>query len=248
METVAIDYPHPTDLSARSVLTIRRLRKTYGERVILRDLDLELKAAERVALMGPSGSGKTTLLNVVGGIDGAESGEVVFEGRELTGLSDDARADLRRRAIGTVFQFFHLLPTLTVWENVELPLLLIDQSAKERRERVRSLLEETGVHHRADALPEALSGGEMQRVAIARALAPEPRLLLADEPTGNLDSKTGERILDLMEAVCERHRTALLMVTHNAASTRICHRTLHMRDGQFIEERPREMAGRFEES
>ncbi len=217
------------------VLEAEGLSKSYANVPILDGLSLSVARGERVALMGPSGSGKTSFLNLAGGIDTPDSGSLRFDGRELSEMSSGERAALRRTAVGTVFQFFHLLPTMTASENVEVPLRLLGVARAERRHRVRELLEETGVTHRADALPSEMSGGEMQRVALARALAPAPRLLLADEPTGNLDSVTGERILDLIESVCRRHGTALLMVTHNPDATRICHRVLHMLDGRITD-------------
>ena len=217
------------------VLEAEDLSKSYAHVPILDGVSLRVERAERVALMGPSGSGKTTFLNLAGGIDTPDSGSLRFEGREMSEMSSDERAALRRTAVGTVFQFFHLLPTMTASENVEVPLRLLGMDRAERKRRVRELLEETGVTHRAEALPSEMSGGEMQRVALARSLAPAPRLLLADEPTGNLDSATGERILDLIESVCRHHGTALLMVTHNPDATRICHRVLHMRDGRVAE-------------
>jgi len=175
---------------------------------------------------------ESSTLNCLGGIETADAGSIHFQNQDLTQLDEDALAALRRQPIGQVFQFFHLLPTLTAAENVELPLRLLGFSASERRDRVNQLLEETGVRHRADAPPSELSGGECQRVAIARALAPEPVLLLADEPTGNLDQTTGAAILDLLASASDRHGTAMVMVTHDEASTRICHRVVRMVDGK----------------
>lgn len=211
------------------------LSKRYGSLRVLDGIDLRLQAGERVALMGPSGAGKSTLLNCLGGIERFDSGSLLFEGRDLPTMNEDEIALLRRQRIGTVFQFFHLLPTLTAAENVALPMRLNGLKLAETTQRVNTLLSEVGLSNRAEALPETLSGGEMQRVAIARALAAEPVLLLADEPTGNLDSKTGKLILDLMETLCERHHTALVMVTHAETSTRICHRVIHLRDGRVLE-------------
>ncbi|MDP0501401.1 MAG: ABC transporter ATP-binding protein [Verrucomicrobiota bacterium JB022] len=208
----------------------------YEQRVVLDHVSLQVRAGERVAIMGPSGAGKSTLLNCLGGIEQPQSGEVIVAGQSLQGLGEDGRAALRRQDIGSIFQLFYLLPTLSAFENVELPLLLLGRPKAERRERVRALLDEVGVSHRADAMPRQLSGGEMQRVAIARALAPHPKVLLADEPTGNLDSQAGERVLDLLARVSETHQTALAMVTHAPEATRICHRTLWLRDGVLSEE------------
>jgi putative ABC transport system ATP-binding protein len=228
-----------TDLSPKGatkiLLNASGLSKQYGSLRVLDAVDLKLAEGERIALMGPSGAGKSTLLNCLGGIETVDAGTLYFEDHALHMMDEDAIALLRRQRIGTVFQFFHLLPTLSAAENIALPLRLNGMGQSESRERVQSLLREVGLSERAHAFPETLSGGEMQRVAIARALAAEPALLLADEPTGNLDSKTGESILDLIENLCERHRTALVMVTHAEASTRICDRVIHLRDGRVMD-------------
>jgi putative ABC transport system ATP-binding protein len=218
-----------------AVLQVASLTKSYAERPILRGVSFQLAAGERAALLGPSGSGKTTLLNCIGGVDRADSGEVIVSGVALHGLDSDGLARVRRMYLGTVFQFFHLLPTLTAAENVELPLQLLGVSTAERESRVKSLLERVGVAHRAGALPSELSGGEMQRVAIARAVIHRPALLLADEPTGNLDSTTGAQVLDLLAEVVRETNAALLMVTHSEEAAKRCERVLRMRDGELIE-------------
>lgn len=215
------------------ILTLRSVRKSYGRRPILDGVSFDLAPGERVALMGPSGSGKSTLLNCIGGIDRIDNGEIRLNGDAIHALSVEGLSQMRRRQVTTIFQFFHLLPTLTAAENVEFPLQLLGIDAGERTERVATLLASVGVDHRADAVPEELSGGEMQRVAIARALAPEPALILADEPTGNLDTTTGESILNLIETLSESLGFALLLVTHSDEATRICQRTLHLRDGRL---------------
>jgi len=217
------------------ILQVTQLAKTYATRPILRGVSFALAAGERAALLGPSGSGKTTLLNCIGGVDRADSGEVIVAGERLDALDADGLARVRRNHLGTVFQFFHLLPTLTAAENVELPLQLLGVGAAERESRVRTLLERVGVSHRAAALPGELSGGEMQRVAIARAVVHRPALLLADEPTGNLDSATGAQVLDLLAEVVRETRAALLMVTHSEEAATRCERVLRMRDGELIE-------------
>lgn len=209
------------------------LHRSYDGRPILAGVSLAVAAGERVALTGPSGSGKTTLLNLLGAVDRPDSGRLRFEGRDLGTLGSDGLAALRRSAFGTVFQFFHLLPTLTAAENVELPLQLNGVPAAERALRVAALLERVGVAHRAGALPGEMSGGEMQRVAIARAVAHRPRLLLADEPTGNLDSLNGARILDLLRDITDETRTALVLVTHSAEAAAICHREIRLLDGRI---------------
>jgi putative ABC transport system ATP-binding protein len=216
------------------LLQATKLHKAYGTLEVLRGIDLQLHRGERVALMGPSGAGKSTLLNCLGGIEPVDSGKLTFDGCDMASLSEDAIARLRRSRMGHVFQFFHLLPTLTAAENIELPLQLLQVSRRERSERVTALLDEVGIRHRAHARPREMSGGEQQRVAIARALASRPALILADEPTGNLDSTNASRILDLLEQVSDTHQIALLLVTHEASTARICHRVIHLLDGQII--------------
>lgn len=203
----------------------------YRERAVLAGVSLRIHRGERVALTGPSGSGKTTLLNLLGGVDRPKSGRIEFDGLCLNDLDGNGLAEIRRRHFGTVFQFFHLLPTLSARENVELPLQLLGVPATERRTRVAALLERVGVAHRADAPPGELSGGEMQRIAIARALVHRPRLLLADEPTGNLDSRNGQRILELLRELSDETGTALVLVTHSREAAAICHREVRLRDG-----------------
>ncbi len=219
-------------------LQVSSVTKSYpgpdGPVPVLKGVSLSLEPGERVALMGPSGSGKSTLLNCVGGIDRPDGGSIEIAGEDLGGLDEEGLCRLRRQTVSTVFQFFHLLPTLSARENIEFPLLLNGVAESERAARVAALVDEVGLAHRASAMPHELSGGEMQRVAIARALAIEPRLILADEPTGNLDSTTGEAILDLLAALGERHGTAMLVVTHSPQVPRICHRTVEMRDGQLL--------------
>ena len=222
--------------TAATVLRAERVTKNYFARCVLNAVSFTLAAGERVALVGPSGCGKTTLLNCLGGVDRADSGSIRLNDAALEKLSSDELAALRRQRIGTIFQFFHLLPTLTAFENVELPMQLLNVPVRERRERGLELLARVKLTRRADAFPGQLSGGEMQRVAIARALAHRPALLLADEPTGNLDSANGENILDLLAELSTELNTAMLMVTHSPDAARICHRSLHMRDGVIVKE------------
>jgi ABC-type lipoprotein export system ATPase subunit len=230
--------PSVTLPNTAPVVRVSRVTKSYQMRQVLNGVSFNLASGERVALVGPSGCGKTTLLNCLGGVDRADGGSIELNGLLLENLSSDDLAAMRRQSIGTVFQFFHLLPTLSVFENVELPLQLLNVPVRERRERGMELLRRVKLTHRADALPTQLSGGEMQRVAIARALAHRPNLLLADEPTGNLDSVNGENILDLLAELSNDFHTALLMVTHSTEAARICHRVLHMRDGTIVNETP----------
>ncbi|MEI6074791.1 MAG: ABC transporter ATP-binding protein [Verrucomicrobiota bacterium] len=216
-----------------AVLIATNIVKAYAGRPVLRGVSLEVRAGERLALTGASGSGKSTLLNCLGGVDRPDSGSIRFKNIALETLDADGLTEVRRRDIGTIFQFFHLLPTLTAAENVELPLQLNGVAPAGRPARVRWLLERVGVAARAEAFPGQLSGGEMQRVAIARALAHQPAVLLADEPTGNLDSRNGTIILELLRELSDETGTALVLVTHSGAAARICHREIHLRDGQI---------------
>jgi putative ABC transport system ATP-binding protein len=226
---------HPTNSTVETVIRVSNLAKAYDGRPVLRGVGFEVKAGERVALTGPSGSGKTTLLNCLGGVDRADSGSIQLAGEPLESLSGDALARLRRTRIGTIFQFFHLLPTLSAAENIEFPLQLLGMPRSERLARVDSLLRRLNLEHRAEARPGQLSGGEMQRVAIARALAHRPAVLLADEPTGNLDSANGGNILRLLRELTDETRTAMVLVTHSEEAAAICHRRIHLRDGSIVD-------------
>jgi ABC-type lipoprotein export system ATPase subunit len=216
------------------VLEVESLTKAYADRPILRGVSFKLEQGERVALLGPSGSGKTTVLNCVGGVNRADSGSVKIADHLLGDLSADGLAQLRRRHIGMVFQFYHLLPTLTAAENIEVPLQLLGVPTSERESRVRELLKRVDIAHRGLSLPGQLSGGEMQRVAIARAVVHRPSLILADEPTGSLDSATGARVLELLAEIVQETKAALLLVTHSAEAVKHCERVLRMQDGQIV--------------
>ena len=222
--------------NTRPVLRAEALCKSYGQRQVLGGVSLSVRPGERLALMGPSGSGKTTLLNLLGGVDRPDSGEILLDGFRLDLLDGRALARARREKIGTVFQFFHLLPTLTVAENVELPLQLVGAGTSDRLARVGELLARVGLADRSRSLPSELSGGEQQRVAIARALAHRPCLVLADEPTGNLDSANGANILELLRELTDAEGPALVLVTHSEEAASICHRRLHLRDGRIVSE------------
>lgn len=231
--------PKPDPASDHPVVVrARGLEKAYQGRLVLRGVDLSVGRGERVALVGPSGSGKTTLLNCLGGIDRPDRGLIRLGEMSLEDLDGDGLARLRRRSVGTIFQFFHLLPTLTAFENVELPLQLNGAPAVEREERVRRLLARVRLDHRAHARPAELSGGEQQRVAIARALVHRPMVLFADEPTGNLDSANGANVLVLLRELSDETGTALVLVTHSEEATRICHRQVRLLDGQVVDEGP----------
>lgn len=198
----------------------------------LSDVSLSLEKKDFVTVMGPSGGGKTTLLNCMGGLDTPDAGEIQLNGKLLSGMKDRELTRLRRREIGFVFQFFNLMPTLSVLENIELPLLL-SHAAKEGRDRIDGLLDYVGLKNRARSFPAELSGGEMQRVAIARALVHQPSLLLADEPTGNLDSENGIKILDLLKQASEDFETTVVVVTHNPQAAKYGNRHFEIRDGKL---------------
>ncbi len=201
--------------------------------VALDSVDLQIARGEMVSIVGPSGSGKSTLLNLIGGLDRPTSGEIRIDGRSVASLSDDDLTRLRRDKIGFIFQFFNLLPSLTCVENVALPLHLKGMSRRETDKRARELLELVQLGHRLDHLPDELSGGERQRVAIARALAFYPPIILADEPTGNLDSRTGAEILKLIHDLHERLNATVLIVTHDATVAESCPRTVTLRDARI---------------
>jgi ABC-type lipoprotein export system ATPase subunit len=217
------------------LLRFESVSKTFHrgteEVVALDSVDFEVGAGELVSLVGRSGSGTSTLLHLAGGLDRPDKGRVLLDGKDLGELSIGERARLRRRSIGFVFQFFHLIPTLTVRENVELPLLL---DGARRNGRPSELLERVGLSHRVDHLPTELSGGELQRAAIARALVAKPSLILADEPTGNLDSTNGEAVLALLTEEVRESGVALLMVTHDAEAARRAGRCQTLHDGQLV--------------
>jgi putative ABC transport system ATP-binding protein len=196
-------------------------------------IDLEIEPGEFVALEGPSGSGKTTLLQLLGALDRPSSGRVLFEGKDLATLSDNDLAELRLRAFGFVFQQFNLIPTLTAVENVEAKLAPVARKDPNLRVRALALLEEVGLLDRADHLPAHLSGGEQQRVAIARALSVEPRVILADEPTGNLDTKTGADVIDLLAGLAAEHGATIVVATHDAELAQRAPRRLAVRDGKL---------------
>jgi putative ABC transport system ATP-binding protein len=216
------------------MIELTRVSKRFDGKkqiIALDDVSLRIEWGEMVSIVGPSGSGKSTLLNLIGGLDRPTSGEIDIDGRRLSGLSDDERTLVRRDKIGFIFQFFNLLPSLSALENVSLPLHLRGWSR--RRSHQRSL-EMVQLAARIDHLPDELSGGERQRVAIARALANKPPILLADEPTGNLDTHTGADILSLLRDLHARLGTTILLVTHDLTVARSCSRTITLTDGQLV--------------
>jgi ABC-type lipoprotein export system ATPase subunit len=219
----------------RPLYQLQAVEKRYGSGdtavVALRGVTLEIDDGQFVVIAGPSGAGKSTLLQLLGGLDRATSGSIAFEGTDLGDLGDDDVADLRLRTFGFIFQQFNLIPTLTAAENVEIALAPAPTPARERSERVHTLLDEVGLGKRVHHLPSQLSGGEQQRVAIARALANAPRVLLADEPTGNLDSTTGEAILRLLRTIADKNGRTVVLVTHNREVAAQAPLLLRMRDG-----------------
>jgi putative ABC transport system ATP-binding protein len=218
------------------MIKLENVSRSYGTGAkavaAVRDISLEIEAGSFVAVVGASGSGKSTLLNLMGALDQPTSGRVLLENHDLGSLSDAARTLLRRTRIGFVFQFFNLLPTLTALENVALPARLARQAGKATHKRAEELLERVGLTSRSHHRPDELSGGEMQRVAIARALMMDPPIMLADEPTGNLDSATGLAILDLLRGAVDAHRTVVL-ITHDPSVAKRGQRIVTMADGQL---------------
>jgi len=220
------------------VIRTRGLHKVFhrgDERIdVLEGLDLDVPTGEFLALMGPSGSGKTTLLNLIGGLDSPSEGTIEVAGERIEELSSGELARFRARHIGFVFQLYNLLPVLTAERNVELPLLLTELSASERKQHVAAALAAVGLTPRARHYPRQLSGGQEQRVGIARAIVSDPTLLLCDEPTGDLDRKSGDEILDLLEALNKRHGKTIVMVTHDPHAAARATRTLHLDKGRLV--------------
>jgi putative ABC transport system ATP-binding protein len=230
-----MDVIQPSPVPAEPLVSVRDLHLTVpasaGPVNILRGIDLTIVRGETIALVGPSGSGKTSLLMLLAGLEQATHGSIRFGGREITAMGEDALARWRRDAVGIVFQAFHLIPTMTALENVALPLELAGRG--DATVSAQAALHAVGLGHRLSHLPGQLSGGEQQRVALARALAPEPMLLLADEPTGNLDQGTGRAVMDLLFRRRAETATSLLLVTHDAALAGRCNRVVHITDGRI---------------
>jgi putative ABC transport system ATP-binding protein len=229
----------PTVPTDDTLYDLRSVSRVYGERAnsvrALRDLDLTVHDGEFLVVAGPSGSGKTTLLQLLGGLDRPTEGEVLFDGRDLANLGDGELTALRLRTIGFVFQQFNLIPTLTAAQNVEVALAPRGLDAAERRAAVQRALASVGLEGRADHLPSQLSGGEQQRVAIARALANEPRVVLADEPTGNLDTATGEEIVELLRSLSNGGGRTVIVITHDPQVAEAAPRVVRLRDGALEE-------------
>ena len=229
------------------VYELRAVSKAYslggGQVHAVKEVDLTIAAGDAVAIAGPSGSGKTTLLQLLGGLDRPSAGNVLFEGRDMAAMGDGELSALRLRTFGFVFQQFNLIPTLTAAQNVEVALAPTGGKSEARRDTVHRLLESVGLAARADHVPSKLSGGEQQRVAIARALANEPHVLLADEPTGNLDSATGAEIIELLMSLSAEGQRTVIVVTHNSDVAARAHRVIRMQDGRLATSQANEPLG-----
>ena len=224
------------------MISCKSISKSYrkGSNLVtpLENLNLEVARGEFLALMGPSGSGKTTLLNLISGIDTPTTGSLVIDGENIAGFSRKELTSWRARKVGYIFQLYHLIPVLTAFENVELPLLITSLGRAERRKKAEAALELVGLKDRSHHTPSELSGGQEQRVAIARALVADPALLVADEPTGDLDRESATRILELLQALSREHGKTIVMVTHDARAAAAAHRILHLDKGQLLESDP----------
>ena len=222
-----------------NLLEVRKLYKSYpsgrGRLEVIRGIDFDLPPRQMLAIVGASGAGKTTLLNLIGALDRPDEGSLRFEGVELSSLSPLELAQFRNQKVGFIFQFYHLLPEFTALENTMMPYLLRGMTLPEARQRALKMLEEVGLADRSHHRPAELSGGEQQRVAIARALVGEPKLILADEPTGNLDSVTGEKICLLIRQLHDKNGLTSILVTHNERIASRCDKVLHLKDGKFVE-------------
>jgi putative ABC transport system ATP-binding protein len=221
-------------MSKSAILSGRDLSKKYGDLEVVKGVSLAVGAGEFVCLVGKSGCGKTTLLSLLSGLEKATKGQVILNGKEINGASEDSLALFRRENVGFIFQSFNLIPTLSAWENVALPLCPLKMTSEERRRRATELLEKMELGHRIEHLPSALSGGEKQRVAIARALINNPKIIFADEPTGNLDSSTGDAIMGILNKLHKEEGVAILMVTHEDELAKTAQRLIRMKDGEIM--------------
>jgi putative ABC transport system ATP-binding protein len=221
-------------MSKSTILSGTDLSKKYGDLEVLKGVSLAIDEGEFVCLVGKSGCGKTTLLSLLSGLEKATRGHVMLNGKEINGASEDTLALFRRENVGFIFQSFNLIPTLSAWENVALPLFPLKMTNEERRRRATELLEKMEMGHRIEHLPSALSGGEKQRVAIARALVNNPKIIFADEPTGNLDSSTGDAIMGILNKLHREEGVAILMVTHEDELAKTANRLIRMKDGEIV--------------
>jgi len=217
-----------------TILTGKGLTKKYGNLAVVKNVSLSISKGEFVCLVGKSGCGKTTLLSMLSGLERPTAGEVTLNGKEITSATEDDLALFRRENVGFIFQSFNLIPTLSAWENVALPLFPVKMMNGDREKRALDLLEKMEMGHRTEHLPSALSGGEKQRVAIARALINHPKVLFADEPTGNLDSATGDAIMEILNRLHTQQGVAILMVTHEVELAKTADRLIRMQDGEVI--------------
>jgi len=216
------------------ILMGANLSKKYGSLEVVKDVSLTVKEGEFVSLVGKSGCGKTTLLSLLSGLERPTKGQVILNGKEITGASEEELALFRRNHVGFIFQSFNLIPTLSAWENVALPLFPMKMTQEQRQDRALELLNQMEMGHRTEHLPAALSGGEKQRVAIARALANHPKIVFADEPTGNLDSATGDAIMIILSELHKKQGMTMLMVTHEPELAKTANRVIRMQDGEVI--------------
>ncbi len=221
-------------MSKATILAGEELSKKYGDLEVVKNVSVSVHAGEFVCLVGKSGCGKTTLLSLLSGLERPTKGDVVLNGKKINGASEDELALFRRENVGFIFQSFNLIPTLSAWENVALPLFPLKMTGEERKRRATELLSQMELGHRTDHLPSALSGGEKQRVAIARALVNHPKIIFADEPTGNLDSATGDAIMDILNRLNTEKGVAILMVTHEVELAKKAERLVRMHDGEVI--------------
>jgi ABC-type lipoprotein export system ATPase subunit len=216
------------------ILSGTDLSKKYGDLEVVKGVSIAIGAGEFACLVGKSGCGKTTLLSLLSGLEKATKGRVILNGKEINGASEDSLALFRRDNVGFIFQSFNLIPTLSAWENVALPLFPLKMTGEERRKRATEILNKMELGHRIEHLPSALSGGEKQRVAIARALVNNPKIIFADEPTGNLDSATGDAIMNILNKLHKEEGVAILMVTHEDELAKTANRLIRMKDGEIM--------------
>ena len=221
-------------MSKSTILSGTGLSKKYGDLEVVKGVSLAIDVGEFACLVGKTGCGKTTLLSLLSGLEKPTKGRVILNGKEMNGASEDVLALFRRENVGFIFQSFNLIPTLSAWENVALPLFPLKMTNEERRKRATELLGKMELGHRIEHLPSALSGGEKQRVAIARALINNPKIIFADEPTGNLDSSTGEAIMDILNELQKEEGVAILMVTHEDELAKTANRLIRMKDGEIM--------------